>query len=149
VQYSGAGKDKPLPTLLVTVTGAIDRGACIAELSQYPGEVSETCEGDGICAGQVCIRRGLTVSCCFVETCLGRMALLSWQSSTEKRTLNPRKSVLQSAALMRGYVHVSNHHTRGSSVYTYVTSMPVKDESRPRKALSMNLKHTVYSHTTC
>jgi hypothetical protein len=63
VQYSGAGKDKPLPTLLVTVTGAIDRGACIAELSQYPGEVSETCEGGGIyCAGQACIMRGLADS---------------------------------------------------------------------------------------
>jgi hypothetical protein len=39
LQYSGAGKNKPLPTLLVTVTGAVDRGACIAGLSQYPGEV--------------------------------------------------------------------------------------------------------------
>jgi hypothetical protein len=57
VQYSGAGKDKPLPTLLVTVTGAIDRGAYIKELSQYPEEVSETCEGGGIYAGQACIKR--------------------------------------------------------------------------------------------
>jgi hypothetical protein len=57
LQYSGAGKDKPLPTLLVTVTGAIDRGARIAELSQYPGEVSETCEGGSICAEQACIKR--------------------------------------------------------------------------------------------
>lgn len=36
IEYSGASKGKPLPTVLVTVTGAIDRGAYIAELSQYP-----------------------------------------------------------------------------------------------------------------
>ena len=41
LQYSGAGKDKPLPTLLVTVTGAIDRGACIRDFSQYPAEVRQ------------------------------------------------------------------------------------------------------------
>ena len=38
-QYSGAGQGKPLPMVLVTRTGAIDRGACIKDLSQYPGEV--------------------------------------------------------------------------------------------------------------
>jgi hypothetical protein len=57
VQYSGVGEGKPLPTLLVTVTGAIDRGACIKELSQYPEEVSETCEGGSIGVGQACIKR--------------------------------------------------------------------------------------------
>ena len=38
-QYSGAGEGKPLPTVLVAVTGAIDRGACIRDFSQYPAEV--------------------------------------------------------------------------------------------------------------
>ena len=39
-QYSGAGQSKPLPMVLATVTGAIDRGACIKDLSQYPAEVA-------------------------------------------------------------------------------------------------------------
>ena len=38
-QYSGFVAGKPLPTLLRITTGAVDRGACISELSQYPGEV--------------------------------------------------------------------------------------------------------------
>ena len=39
-QYSGAGAGKPLPLLLATKTGTIDRGACIKDFSQYPGEAS-------------------------------------------------------------------------------------------------------------
>ena len=38
-QYSGAGKGKARPTVLVIKCGAIDRGASIADFSQYPGEV--------------------------------------------------------------------------------------------------------------
>ena len=39
MQYSGVGKGKPLPMVLAIKCGAIDRGASIAEYSQYPGEV--------------------------------------------------------------------------------------------------------------
>jgi hypothetical protein len=39
VEYSGAGEGKPLPMVIQTSTSAIDRGACIKDLSQYPGEV--------------------------------------------------------------------------------------------------------------
>ena len=38
-QYSGAGRGAPLPMLLSMRAGAIDRGACIKDLSQYPTEV--------------------------------------------------------------------------------------------------------------
>ena len=38
-QYSGVGSDAPLPMLLSMRSGAIDRGACIKDFSQYPGEV--------------------------------------------------------------------------------------------------------------
>ena len=38
-QYTGAGAGKALPTVLAIKCGAIDRGASIAEYSQYPGEV--------------------------------------------------------------------------------------------------------------
>jgi hypothetical protein len=41
VEYSGLGKGKPLPTVIQTSASSIDRGACIKELSQYPGEVSD------------------------------------------------------------------------------------------------------------
>ena len=38
-QYSGAGRGAPLPMLLSMRAEAIDRGACIKDLSQYPAEV--------------------------------------------------------------------------------------------------------------
>ena len=39
IDYSGAGEGRPLPMMITTRVGAIDRGACIKELSQYPTEV--------------------------------------------------------------------------------------------------------------
>ena len=39
VEYSGVAEGKPLPMVLSARVGAIDRGARIADLSQYPGEV--------------------------------------------------------------------------------------------------------------
>ncbi len=39
VEYSGAGEGKPLPMVIQTRASSIDRGACIKDLSQYPGEV--------------------------------------------------------------------------------------------------------------
>ncbi len=39
VEYSGAGEGKPLPMVIQTRASSIDRGACIRDLSQYPGEV--------------------------------------------------------------------------------------------------------------
>ena len=39
LQYSGAAEGRPLPMVLEIVVGAVDRGACIRDLSQYPGEV--------------------------------------------------------------------------------------------------------------
>jgi hypothetical protein len=39
VEYSGAGEGRPLPMVIQTRASSIDRGACIKELSQYPGEV--------------------------------------------------------------------------------------------------------------
>ncbi len=39
VDYSGAGEGRPLPMMITTRVGSIDRGACIKELSQYPTEV--------------------------------------------------------------------------------------------------------------
>jgi hypothetical protein len=39
VEYSGAGEGKPLPMVLQTRASSIDRGACIKDFSQYPGEV--------------------------------------------------------------------------------------------------------------
>ena len=44
VEYSGAGEGRPLPTVLQTRASSIDRGACIKDLSQYPGEVSLRCD---------------------------------------------------------------------------------------------------------
>ena len=38
-QYSGVSKDAPLPMLLSMRAGAIDRGACIKDYSQYSNEV--------------------------------------------------------------------------------------------------------------
>jgi hypothetical protein len=39
VEYSGAGEGRPLPMVIQTSASSIDRGACIKDLSQYPGEV--------------------------------------------------------------------------------------------------------------
>jgi len=39
IEYSGVGEGKPLPFVIQTRTSSIDRGACIKEFSQYPGEV--------------------------------------------------------------------------------------------------------------
>ncbi len=39
VEYSGAGEGKPLPMVIQTRASSIDRGACIQDFSQYPGEV--------------------------------------------------------------------------------------------------------------
>jgi len=39
LQYSGAAEGKPLPMVLEIVVGAVNRGACIRDLSQYPREV--------------------------------------------------------------------------------------------------------------
>ena len=38
-QYSGVKNDLPKAMVLSATAGSIDRGACIKELSQYPGEV--------------------------------------------------------------------------------------------------------------
>ena len=37
LQYSGVVEGRPLPTVVEMEAGAVDRGAVIAELSQYPG----------------------------------------------------------------------------------------------------------------
>jgi hypothetical protein len=39
LQYSGAGKGKPLPMVLEMIVGMVDRGACISDFSQYPAEL--------------------------------------------------------------------------------------------------------------
>ena len=39
LRYSGVHEGKPLPTLLALRVGAVDRGACIREFSQYPAEM--------------------------------------------------------------------------------------------------------------
>jgi hypothetical protein len=39
VEYSGAGDGKPLPMVIQTRVSSVDRGACIKDFSQYPGEV--------------------------------------------------------------------------------------------------------------
>jgi hypothetical protein len=39
LRYSGALAGTPLPTLLAMRVGAVDRGACICEFSQYPAEM--------------------------------------------------------------------------------------------------------------
>ena len=39
IDYSGAGEGRPLPMMITTRVGSIDRGACIKDLSQYPAEV--------------------------------------------------------------------------------------------------------------
>ena len=52
VEYSGAGEGRPLPMVIQTRASSIDRGACIKDLSQYPGEVnagSSTCAPHGGC----------------------------------------------------------------------------------------------------
>jgi hypothetical protein len=37
--YSGVDEHKPLPTVFEIRVGAVDRGACIRDFSQYPGEI--------------------------------------------------------------------------------------------------------------
>ena len=39
VQYCGVKEGKPFPTILEIEAGAVDRGADISDLSQYPGEL--------------------------------------------------------------------------------------------------------------
>ena len=39
ISYSGLDEHKPLPTVFEMRVGAVDRGACIQEFSQYPAEV--------------------------------------------------------------------------------------------------------------
>ena len=39
LQYSGAREGRPRATVLVITCGAVDRGACIREFSQYPSEI--------------------------------------------------------------------------------------------------------------
>jgi hypothetical protein len=39
IEYSGVKDGRPLAMLLQLTVGSVDRGACIAEFSQYPGEV--------------------------------------------------------------------------------------------------------------
>ena len=39
VEYSSAGEGKPLPMVIETSVSSVDRGACIKDFSQYPGEV--------------------------------------------------------------------------------------------------------------
>jgi ankyrin repeat protein len=59
LQYSGAAEGRPLPTVLQIRTGAVDRGACVRDFSQYQGEVeylwTPCCflEQDGPCAVEV------------------------------------------------------------------------------------------------
>jgi hypothetical protein len=36
VQYSGVVEKRPVPTVMVMCTSAVDRGACIQEYSQHP-----------------------------------------------------------------------------------------------------------------
>jgi hypothetical protein len=38
LQYSGVEEGKPKATVLVIRTGAVDRGACLRDFSQYPAE---------------------------------------------------------------------------------------------------------------
>ncbi len=50
VDYSGAGEGRPLPMVIQTRASSIDRGACIMDLSLYPGEMtlgSLVCTGAG------------------------------------------------------------------------------------------------------
>ena len=39
ISYSGLDEHRPLPTVFEIRVGAVDRGACIREFSQYPAEV--------------------------------------------------------------------------------------------------------------
>ncbi len=39
LMYSGVKDDLPFPEVFEITVGAVDRGACIQEFSQYPGEV--------------------------------------------------------------------------------------------------------------
>jgi hypothetical protein len=39
IQYSGVKEGKPLAMLFEVQVSSVDRGACIQEFSQYPGEV--------------------------------------------------------------------------------------------------------------
>jgi hypothetical protein len=42
ILYSGAGEGRPLPMVLQMTVSSIDRGACIKDFSQYPGEVARS-----------------------------------------------------------------------------------------------------------
>ena len=39
ISYAGVNEHKPLPTVFEIRVGAVDRGACIREFSQYPAEI--------------------------------------------------------------------------------------------------------------
>jgi hypothetical protein len=39
LMYSGAKENMPYPVIFEITVGAVDRGACIQDFSQYPGEV--------------------------------------------------------------------------------------------------------------
>ena len=43
IEYSGVAQGLPLPMVIQTTVSSIDRGACIKDLSQYPGEVPNLC----------------------------------------------------------------------------------------------------------
>ena len=52
VEYSGVGEGKPLPMVIQTRASSVNRGACIKDLSQYPGEVNvEFCLSSATCFG--------------------------------------------------------------------------------------------------
>jgi hypothetical protein len=43
IQYSGIKDNKPFPTILEIVSGAVDRGAVLTKFSQYPGFIVLRC----------------------------------------------------------------------------------------------------------
>ena len=53
VEYSGAGEGRPLPMVIQTSASSIDRGACIKDLSQYPGEVQPACLVPCVCCANL------------------------------------------------------------------------------------------------
>ena len=62
VEYSGAGEGRPLPMVIQTSASSIDRGACIKDLSQYPGEVNvepSACARHSFVAWVVCVALSL------------------------------------------------------------------------------------------
>ena len=89
IEYSGVGDGKPLPMVIQTKTTSIDRGACIKEFSQYPGEVHT--------AFQLTFHRTLislhqgpillkTVHCHSLHILPGRVPLAAWLISGTKWT---------------------------------------------------------------